>query len=65
MCYNGFINKKTPIETLIERFLRRGGKIDRYYLRDLTKSKRTLVYLKGWYSGTNIREAITKAFGSQ
>jgi len=48
---------------LIEKFFQKGGKIDRYYLRDINYGKRTLVYLNGWFSGQNIRAAIMKAFG--
>ncbi|MBI2065996.1 hypothetical protein HYT60_00620 [Candidatus Woesebacteria bacterium] len=48
---------------LIETFFQRGGRIDKYYLRDINRGKRTLVYLHGWFSGQNIRAAIMKAFG--
>jgi len=44
--------------------LARGGKIDKYYLRDWNRNKKTLVYLNGWFGGKTIREAIIKALGS-
>jgi hypothetical protein len=41
--------------------IKKGGRIDKYYLRDWNKNKTTLVYLNGWFKGKNIREAIMKA----
>ena len=52
---------KPPIEDLIKTFFKRGGTIDKFYLRDLNRGKRSLVHLNGWHSGSNIREAILKA----
>ncbi|MBI4035275.1 MAG: hypothetical protein HY381_02660 [Candidatus Chisholmbacteria bacterium] len=46
---------------MIARFLKRGGRIDQYYLQERNKSKRTLLYLNGWVGGKNIREALTRA----
>ncbi|MBI2009781.1 MAG: hypothetical protein HYS86_01245 [Candidatus Chisholmbacteria bacterium] len=53
------------IEELLARFLKSGGKIDKYYLRRDKQTKQTLVHLNGWFSGKNIREAITKAFAGK
>jgi len=41
--------------------LEKGGRIDKYYLQRWNKNKHTLVYLNGWFSGKNIREAILNA----
>lgn len=49
------------IDDLLNTFFKRGGKIDKYYLQDWNRNKRTLVYLNGWYSGKNIRAALMKA----
>jgi hypothetical protein len=51
------------IDELIKKFLKRGGHINRYYLQNSTRNKRSLVYLNGWFGGQNIREAIQKALG--
>ena len=53
------------VKDLVAEFLKKGGRINSYYLQDLQRSKQTLVYLNGWYSGQNIRDAITKAFAGQ
>jgi hypothetical protein len=63
--YTGLLAYETSINELIESFLQKGGKIDRYYLRDINRSKRTLVHLNGWFSGQNIRTAIMKAFNKE
>ncbi len=52
-----------PIDKLIDNFLQKGGRIDRYYLRSINRGKRSLVFLNGWFSGQNIRVAILKALG--
>ena len=57
------VGQEKTLDELIENFLKKGGKIDRYYLRNTNRGKRTLVYLKGWFSGANIRAAIMKALG--
>jgi hypothetical protein len=49
------------VEELMSFFLKKGGHIDKYYLQKSNKNKKTLVYLKGWFSGKNIREALLKA----
>jgi hypothetical protein len=46
---------------LISIFLKKGGRIDKYYLQEWNRNKHTLIYLKGWFGGKNIREALTKA----
>lgn len=56
-----FINTNITIPELITSFIQKGGKIDKYYLRDWNKNKTTLVYLDGWFKGKNIREALVKA----
>ncbi|OGM15924.1 hypothetical protein A2V56_04885 [Candidatus Woesebacteria bacterium RBG_19FT_COMBO_42_9] len=57
------MNSDSPVAKLIDTFLQRGGRIDKYYLRGTNQSKRSLVYLHGWFSGQNIKSAILKAFG--
>ena len=57
--------QKQTIEDLLAQFRQAGGTIDRYYLRTDRSSKKTLVNLNGWYSGKNIREAVTRALLSQ
>ena len=51
------------LSKLIATFFEKGGKINKYYLRDINRSKRSLVYLDGWFSGQNVKTAILKAFG--
>lgn len=41
--------------------LEKGGRIDKYYLREWNKNKHAVVYLNGWFAGKNIREALVKA----
>lgn len=50
---------------LMARFLKQGGKIDKYYLRRDRPSKRVLVNLHGWFGGKDVREAINKAIAGQ
>ena len=59
--YNELINTPTSLDKLIALFLKKGGRIDQYYLQAWNKNKHTLVYLNGWFGGKNIREALTKA----
>lgn len=61
MWYNIFINTQVTIEELVGKFLDKGGRIDNYYLKSWNKNKHAIVYLKGWFGGKNIREAISKA----
>ena len=56
-----YINTKSSINDLVDAFLKRGGRIDKHYLFEWNRNKHALVYLKGWFAGKNIREAITKA----
>ena len=60
-CYNEFINTKFSVEQLIAIFLKRGGRIDNYYLQGSNKNKHTIIYLGGWFGGKNMREALLKA----
>lgn len=55
------VNINLSLTELVGVFSKKGGKIDKYYLRDWNKNKQTLVYLNGWFGGRNIREAILKA----
>lgn len=55
------ITTKLSREDLIDEFLKKGGRINKYYLQDWNRSKPALVYFKGWFSGKNCREAILKA----
>lgn len=52
--------KDLPLEKLIELFIKKGGHINEYYLKNPKKSP-ALVFFKNWYRGKNIREAITRA----
>ena len=51
---------KNPLEEIIKEFVKKGGKINSYYLKNPKKSP-TLVFYKKWYRGRNIKEAITRA----
>jgi len=65
MCYNESINnKKDTTDNLIVIFLKKGGRINKYYLQE-KKIHPSLVYLNGWFRGRNIREAILRAFAGQ
>ena len=57
------VGQEKTLDDLIARFVKKGGKIDGYYLRNTNRGKRTLVYLHGWFSGQNVRSAIMKALG--
>jgi hypothetical protein len=59
--YNELINNNLTVKELIASLIQKGGRIDKYYLRDWNKNKATIVYLKGWFKGKNIREALVKA----
>ena len=61
--YTGFVGQEKTLDGLIKRFLKKGGKIDRYYLREVNRGKRSLVYLNDWFSGQNLRAAIMKSLG--
>jgi hypothetical protein len=60
-CYNRLINTNCSVTDLIASLIKKGGRIDKYYLREWSKNKTTLVYLNGWFKGKNIKEAILKA----
>lgn len=66
MCYNKPINKnkENTLDSLIATFLKKGGRINKYYLQDKRKNP-SLVYLNGWFRGRNIREAISRALLGQ
>jgi len=40
---------------------KKGGHVNKYYLREANKNKHALVFLKSWFAGKNIREALLKA----
>jgi len=61
MWYNEDINTKFSINELVATFLEKGGHIDKYYLQEWNKNKHAVVYLKGWFGGKNVREALLKA----
>ena len=61
LCYTLFIYTKFSTDELMALFLEKGGRINKHYLRDWNRNKRTIVYLNGWYSGKNIKEALVKA----
>jgi hypothetical protein len=67
--YNVSIPTKTIIsqtlEELLERFTKRGGTVNRFYLQTPARNRKSLVYLKGWYTGANIKDAIVKALAGQ
>jgi len=37
------------------------GHVDKYYLQEPNKNKHAVVFLKSWFAGKNIREALLKA----
>jgi len=41
--------------------VKRGGHVNSYYLKETNKNKHAIVFLDTWFSGRNIREALTKA----
>jgi len=53
--------KNSSLKELIETFLKRGGRVNKYYLSEVNQRKHTTVFLKAWFSGKNLREAILKA----
>lgn len=63
MWYNKLINTNSSFNELVETFTKKGGKIDRFYLREPNRNKRAVVHLNGWFGGKNIREALLKALG--
>jgi hypothetical protein len=50
-----------PVEKLVAELVGKGGRVDKYYLQGWNKNKHALVFLNGWFSGKNIREALVKA----
>jgi len=55
------MNTTPTLHNLVTTLLKRGGHVNKYYLSDLNKNKHAVVFLKGWFGGRNIREALTKA----
>jgi len=55
------INTISSVDELVAILVAKGGHVDNYYLREWNRNKHALVYLKGWFSGNNIREALNKA----
>jgi hypothetical protein len=53
------LNSKETLET-VEKFLIKGGKINKYYLKNPSRGP-ALVFYKRWYRGKNIRDAIARA----
>jgi len=62
--YNRKINTNNSVKELVKKLIKKGGHIDRYYLQECNRSKPALVYLKGWFGGRNIRDAIIKALSN-
>lgn len=58
-------NNQKNLNELVARFVKRGGKINRFYLSNPLRCKQTLVYLNGWFSGKNVKDAIEKALSSK
>jgi hypothetical protein len=67
LCYNDFINNRNvenSIDDLLITFFEKGGQVNNYYLQKQRRGP-SLVYLNGWHSGKNIREALSKAIADQ
>ncbi len=65
VCAKIAVMVQETIQEIVSKFLARGGKINSYYLSGNARNKQTLVYLRGWFSGHNIREAISKAISGK
>jgi hypothetical protein len=59
------LNNQSSLTELVDRFVKKGGKVNRFYLSNPLHCKQTLVYLNGWFSGKNVKEAIEKALSSK
>jgi hypothetical protein len=46
---------------LAKTLLKKGGHVNKYYLQESNKNKHAVVFLNGWFSGKNIKEALTRA----
>jgi len=55
------MNIKPSTDELISIFLKKGGRIDKYYLQRWNRNKHTILYLNGWFGGKNIHEALLRA----
>ena len=49
---------------MIEKFIEKGGKINKNYLKNPSKGPVLVVYNHWWYRGRNIRDAITRALAA-
>jgi len=49
---------------MIDEFLKKGGKINKSYLKNPPKGPVLVFYNRWWYRGKNIREAISRALSS-
>lgn len=58
------ITEKADLKVLIKNFIKKGGKINKYYLANPKKGP-SLVFYKRWYRGKNVQDAITRALASQ
>lgn len=54
-------NPKATVDELVTLLLKRGGRVNKSYLRKTNQNKHALVYLKGWFGGKNVKEALIKA----
>jgi len=60
-CYNRHIYTKFSVDELASVLFKKGGHVNKYYLQEWNKNKHAIVFLKSWFSGKNIREALLKA----
>ncbi len=61
MCYDGDINTDLTLDKLVETLQKKGGHVNKYYLENYNRNKHAVVFLKNWFGGKNIREALLKA----
>ncbi|HCR35835.1 hypothetical protein A2130_04545 [Candidatus Woesebacteria bacterium GWC2_33_12] len=61
MCYTYLINTNFSVDQLANALIKRGGRINKYYLQEWNRSKPAIVFLNVWIGGKNIREALLKA----
>jgi len=59
--YNETINTKFSVDELATTLQKKGGHINKYYLQEWNRNKHAVVFLKVWFGGKNIREALLKA----
>jgi len=46
---------------MIDDFLKKGGRINKNYIKNPSKRPALVFYKNWWYRGRNIREAISRA----